>query len=274
MTAIRYPQLRAAPGQGCLSAGVLVILLLAAPDLSAAELQSKTLLGWQKYLRLTEERVERELGRDRWEDPEQAGGGNIQLVRMQTLDNSGRPVTVDGGMIHHWKGSVFIPGVTLEEVLKFVQNYGQHYRFFREVEQSRLISRQGETFRIFYRLRYKKFTVTTVYNTEHTVVHRRHGPRRASSRSVASRIAELEAPGTPAEKEKPVGQGRGFLWRVNGYWRFAERPGAGVVVQWESVSLSRRIPLGLAWLVKRFVESVPRESLVSTLSSIRETLKK
>ncbi len=270
--AIRRLSLQAVLYPGSLLAGVSVILLLVAPGVSAATLQRKTLAGWQKYVRLTEERVERELAQERWEDLEEVSG-KVKLARMRTVDKNGRRVTADGGMIHHWKSSVFIPGVTLEEVLKFVQSYDQHHRFFREVEQSRLISREGDTFRIFYRLKKKK-VVTAVYNTEHTVVYQLLGPGRACSRSVATRIAELEAPGTPAEKEKPPGKGRGFLWQTNGYWRLAERQGRGVVVEWESISLSRSIPLGLGWLVKPFVESVPRSSAVDVLGSIRDNLKK
>ena len=284
MTAIRYPTVRYLPtagyrllqavlSRGSLPAGILLIWLLVTPGVSAATLQRKTLAGWQKYVRLTEERVERELAQETWEDLEEVGGDKVKLVRMYTVDKRGRRVTADGGMIHHWKANVFIPGATLAEVLEFLQTYDQHHRFFREVEQSRLISREGDTFRIFYRLRKKK-VVTAVYNTEHTVVYQLLGPRRACSRSVATRIAELEAPGTPAEKEKPPGKDRGFLWRANGYWRLAERQGRGVVIGWESISLSRSIPLGLGWLVKPFVESVPRSSAVDVLGSIRHNLKK
>ncbi len=273
MMAIRCPSSQAVLSQGGPLAGVLVILFLVAPGVSAATLQRKTLDSWQKYVRLTEERVERELAQETWEGLEEVSGDEIKLVRMRTVDKKGRPVTADGGMIHHWRGSVFIPGATLEEVLKFVQTYDQHYRFFREVEQSRLISREGDTFQIFYRLKKKK-VVTAVYNTEHTVVYRILGPGRACSRSVATRIAELEAPGTPAEKEKPPGKGRGFLWQTNGYWRLAERQGRGVVVEWESISLSRSIPLGLGWLVKPLVESVPRHSAADVLGALRDKLKK
>jgi hypothetical protein len=59
------------------------------------------------------------------------------------------------------------------------------------------------------------------------------------------------------------------MWRLNSYWRFLERDG-GVVVECESVSLSRSIPYGLGWLVRQYVASVPRESLESVLTSIRD----
>jgi hypothetical protein len=56
---------------------------------------------------------------------------------------------------------------------------------------------------------------------------------------------------------------------LNSYWRFLERDN-GVVVECESVSLSRSIPYGLGWLVRQYVALVPRESFESVLTSIRD----
>ncbi len=56
----------------------------------------------------------------------------------------------------------------------------------------------------------------------------------------------------------------GFLWRLNTYWSYEERDG-GLYMQIESVSLTRSIPNGLAWIIRPFVESIPRESLEFTL---------
>jgi len=82
-------------------------------------------------------------------------------------------------------------------------------------------------------------------------------------------IAELADAGTASEKEKPVGDDSGFFWRLNSYWRFKQENG-GVFIECESISLSRSIPFGFGWLVKGYVESVPRESLEGTLTSIRQ----
>jgi hypothetical protein len=94
---------------------------------------------------------------------------------------------------------------------------------------------------------------------------------RAHVRSYTTRIAEVEDPGTPNEKEAPVGQDSGFLWRFNNYCSLEERA-EGTYIQCESVSLSRGIPTGLGWLVGPFVTSIPRESLEFTLGSMRKAL--
>jgi hypothetical protein len=78
-------------------------------------------------------------------------------------------------------------------------------------------------------------------------------------------------PGTPQERERPVGQDGGYLWRLYTYWRFLERDG-GTYVQCEAISLTRGIPFALGWLVGPFVTSIPRESLTFTLETTRKTL--
>ena len=93
---------------------------------------------------------------------------------------------------------------------------------------------------------------------------------KASSRSEATRIAELDDPGKDREREKKPGvEDRGYLWRLNSYWRFKQVP-EGVVVECESISLSRTIPIAFRWVVKPFINSVPRESLEAALRPMRE----
>ena len=91
------------------------------------------------------------------------------------------------------------------------------------------------------------------------------------SRIYSLRVAEVEYPGTPQEREKPVGNDGGFLWRLYTYWRFLERDG-GTYVQCEAISLTRDIPSVFAWLIGPFVNSIPRESLSFTLETSRATL--
>jgi hypothetical protein len=260
---------------------VLLVPFIAASGAAAAELQPKTLEAWNAYVRLTERRIGAELdhgtrflaadflaGNESRSARSLLKSGRIFIRRMQTKDDAGREIGVQDGMIHHWMGATFVPGVSLDSLIRWLQDYDHHQQFFNEVEQSKLVSRDGATFKIFFRLKRKKI-ITVVYNTEHTAIYRTHDAKRVSSRSFTTRIAELEDPGTPEEKEKPAGNDRGFLWRLNSYWRFQEEDG-GVVVECESVSLSRAIPFGLGWLINGYVESVPRESLENTLVSIRE----
>jgi hypothetical protein len=65
----------------------------------------------------------------------------------------------------------------------------------------------------------------------------------------------------------------GFLWRLNTYWTYEERDD-GLYMQIETVSLARSIPQGLGWAVRPYVESIPRESLESTLRSTCNALQR
>jgi hypothetical protein len=258
-----------------------LVLTVANPG-AGAELQPETLGAWETYIRLTEKRIATELedrGRFLAMDFEGDGrgqallrGGNTHVQRLRTRGEGGVEIEAEDGMIHHWLGAVFVPGVRLDTLIRWVQDYDRHQDYFQEVEKSRLIARRGDTFEIYLRLRRKKI-ITVVYNTYHTALYRPHDARRISSRSYTTKIAELDDPDTPQEQEKPVGNDRGFLWRLNSYWRFQEADG-GVYVECESVSLSRSIPFGLGWLIRGYVESVPRESLQNTLTSLRDGVRK
>ena len=116
-----------------------------------------------------------------------------------------------------------------------------------------------------------KKVITVVVNTENDARFTRLGPDRVQSRIYSTRVAEVEDPGTPQEKEMPIGHDGGYLWRLYTYWRFLERDG-GTYVQCEAISLTRGIPLGFGWLIGPFVTSIPRESLAFTLETTRKTL--
>ncbi len=251
-----------------------------ATSANAASLKSETVRAWETYVKLTEERIATELDAERGflaqellseQDAvmchAQVMAGEFCVVKLQTLDATGDEINVPSGMVHHWLGSVFIPGVELEELLSWVQNYNDHEQYFNEVEDSALLAREGNVFDILLRLKRKK-VITVHYNTIHRVEYRRHDPGRVSAKSTTTRIAQLDNPGTPMEREKPVGEDSGFLWRLNSYWRYKQVDG-GVIVETESLSLSRGIPFAVRPFVSPFVNSVPRESMVSTLGSIR-----
>lgn len=261
--------------------GAIVLLALGAGLEDGPE--PDTLAAWRLYERLTEERIEAELaaseagegGAALAEDELRAcdaalEAGQVCIRKRATLTEEGKPVAVPGGLIHHWSGTILVPGVDVERVLDFVKDYDRSHEYFEDVEQSRLLHRDGDVYDIFLRLRRQK-VMTVHYNTEHRVRYRRHGPGEASSRSVATRIREIEHPGRDNESEKGPGSDRGFLWALNSYWRFQEVSG-GTLVHCESVSLSRPVPQAARWLVKRFLDSVPRESLESTLGPIRAEL--
>jgi hypothetical protein len=263
------------------TAWLLAIFLFLAPSPSAAtDLAPQAAQGFDQYIRLTEARMKRDLAPDGdflWVDslPEPGRSdvydrlqhGEEVSERLRTADPSGLSKT-PGAMIHHWVGTIFIPGVTIQQVLAVVQDYDHHARDYApEVVQSKTIEHKGDDFKIFYRLRKKKI-LTIILDAEFDVHHHVLSAGREYSDSISTRIAQVENAGEPNERELPPGRGGGFLWRLNSYWRYFDS-GRGVYVQCEAISLTRDIPTGLGWLIGPMVESVPRESLEFTLQSTR-----
>lgn len=259
----------------------LPILVLGgfADDLVAAKLRPETATAWDRYFALADAKVQRELrdpNRFLIEDylaPSERAAirsrlskGEVVVERMRGVEPPGQKVDIPDAAVHHWWGAILVPGVTLDEILRFVKDYDHHAGRFVEVQQSKLLRRSGETYTFLFRLKRTK-VITVHYNTEQVCSYRSHGPKRASSRSVATRIAEIDDAGTPHEREKPIGDDYGFLWRLVSWWRF-EQTSEGVIVECESASLSRSIPY-LFRPFRSFTESIPRESLVNTLTAIR-----
>ena len=235
----------------------------------AAKLQEKTLTAWKEYVRLTEERIKEELNsstgflaQDFQAVPkaqmerDAALSGQILVEKMKTLNPRGRKIKVPAGTIHHWRGSVFIPDVELESVLAQVRYPAQQKDLQEDVLESRILEEDEDSLRLYLKLVRSKI-VTVTYNTEHLIEYQRHGEGLASSRSIATRIVELDQAGTPAEREKPEGQDHGFLWKLNSYWRYQQVDG-GVLVECESLTLSRGVPAILAPFIQSMINGVAR----------------
>jgi len=265
---------------GRLAAGLLAASIGTGHPAFGAELKSETIDSWNAYVASTEARIAMELREHRRflaQDFEPASeeararilAGDVLVTDMDTLDARGARISVPSGMIHHWRGVIFVPGVTLDQMLARLQHPRESGPHQEDVLALRVLAREPDHLKLFIKMTRTKI-VTVTYNTEHDVRYERHGALRASSRSVATKIAELEDANTAAEREKPVGQDRGFLWRMNSYWRYEEVSG-GVIVELESLTLSRDIPWGLKTMVSPIVNRIARQSMSRTLENLQRT---
>jgi hypothetical protein len=247
-------------------------------SLAAAELQPRTIAAFDRYVLATEAqlktepflRIDRLTAQRRAETLATLRGGGLSIETAQSRDGN-REIDVPDGLIHHWVGTAFVPGATVEQALRILQDYDRHERIYAPViARSKLLSREGDRFHFFLRFRMKK-VITVVVNSEHDGRFTRSSPERAEGWIRSTRIAEVEQPDESGERERPVGDDGGYLWRLNTYWRLLARDG-GLYVQCESVSLTRGIPTGFGWLVGPFVTSIPKESLTFTLETTRTQL--
>ena len=259
----------------------LGLAVAGAAALHAAELKEETLAAWQRYVAATERRMAREIGDgarflvlDFHDDAEpmrrEALAGEPLIWRAETRDDEGDSIEVPKGRIHHWLGAILIPNADVDHVVDGLQYAIPPHELQNDVLESRVLWRDGDKLGTFLKLS-RKAIVTMHYNTEHVAEYVRPGGGRAWSRSESTRIAELEDFGSPEEREKPVGNDRGFLWRLNVYWRYEEVAG-GVLMECEVVTLSRSIPFLMRWMVAPIVAREARAALADMLEPMRVKL--
>lgn len=241
-------------------------------------LTPESIAGWERYLGATELRIARELGQpDRFLAHDFAGdgaahrrtlaGGAVVIEPVTTRDHRGADIEVPNAMIHHWRGGIFIPGVRLNELMTRLNAGPPAAGEQEDILASRVLARGRDQMNVFLRLQRTKI-VTVVYNTEHDVRFKRHSATRASSTSTATKIAEVDNPGEPGERELTPGDDSGYMWRWNSYWRYEEVPG-GVLAECESVSLSRDVAGVVRVLASPIIRSTASESMERTLVGLR-----
>ena len=240
--------------------------MLLAGSLQARDLKPQTSEAFDRYIRQTEQRLD-ERKTFLWADESPDRARRIKAGEVVVEPTGAKPeIAVPNGLIHDWTGSVFLPGVSLERTLALVRDYDRHKQYYKpEVVDSRVLSHEGNDYRIYLRL-LKKQILTVVLDTEHEVHYTQVDAKRWRSNSRTTKIAEVDngrplAPGT----------GHGFLWRLNSYWRFEERDG-GTWMECQAVSLTRDIPTGLGWLIDPIIRKLPKESLANTLKETRTAL--
>jgi putative flippase GtrA len=257
-----------------------IVAVLAAGSADAATLQAKTVKDFGRYVAAVEARTTRELtvdgpflAVDRQpagkidEDREQLRRGTVLIMRGSAADENAQEIEVDGGSIHHWRGVILVPNVKLDHVLRTLKEPGHNKHKQEDVLASRVISRSGDSLKILLRLKRTK-VVTVVYDTEHDVRYQKIAASRAASSSVSTRIVEVENAGAANEYTLPEGNDHGYLWRLNSYWRY-QQVDEGVLIELESLTLSRDIPFVFRPFVRPLVDLVARESIRRTLESLR-----
>jgi hypothetical protein len=261
----------------------LMLCLSTATAVVAAELKPATAAAFDRYVRLTEQRIQGEVARPadflwidslpqnrRAEIAEGLKQGGVIIERLRTRDGS-LDIDVPDGLIHHWVGTVFVPRASVKQAVALMQDYNQHSRYFAPaIARSKLLEHSGDRFRVALRFHVKKI-ITVTMDTENEAEFFHPAADRAYSRIRSTRIVEIANAGTPQEQPKAPGEENGFMWNLNTYWRFAERDG-GTYIQCESLTLTRDVPFALAWIIRPIVTQMPKESLTFTLEKARLAL--
>jgi hypothetical protein len=230
--------------------------------------------AFQAYARATESRLARQhQSQDAFlvfSSGEQARvrGGEVIIEQLTSESNA----EIAGSLLHHWRGTAFVPGATAAAFERPMQDYASYPRYFApQVLRAKLLSRNGDRVEASMRVR-QHHGITVVMDTDYDITYGRLDAQHGYSISRSTKIAEIASAGTNEEHALSSGEAHGFLWRLNTYWSYEERDG-GLYLQIETISLTRSIPAGLKWIIGPYVESIPRESMEFTLRAACNALR-
>ena len=240
------------------------LLLLRAPRLFAEPTSTAT-ATFNTYVVQVESRLARQHSSPNTflilpTDPAELAHLRSGQLLIEKIDAQIATPATPGALLHHWRATAFVPNATpadFERLLRDFSAYPQN--FAPQILSSTVLSHSSTDTLLRLRTR-QHHVITVVLDTTCDVTFAALDPAHSYSISRSTRIDEITPSGD-----------NGFLYRLNTYWSWEQRDG-GLYLQIESLSLTRSIPRGLAWAIQPYLESIPRESLVFTLTSARNAL--
>jgi hypothetical protein len=256
--------------------GVALALSLPAPRLAAAELQAAASQAYDRYL---EEATRAFLDRRAGILIARGKGRSIHEIPLKDGEVIARPAQHDGiidvpggGLVHHWLGQTFIGGATLSDTLRISYAYDDYDAFYKPVIASELLGKEGDAYRVRLRIKEGAAGVSAVLDVTARVRYFFPETGTGYSLSRAEEIRELKDHGSTNERLLPPGQGSGYLWKAATLNRFVERKD-GVLVEMETVGLSRSFPPLLGWLIEPVARRLGRQSVERSLQEFRDAVR-
>ena len=251
----------------CLSAMLLVSL----PMRLAAEPTSAAIAAFNTYVSAVEARLAQQ----------HRSLGGFLAPTHPAQPTSGQPIieqltpnpspVASGAMLHHWRGTAFAPGAHAADFDRLLHDLPAYPRYFApQILTASLATQHGDHLSASMRIR-QHHVLTVVLDTDYEIDFASLDDQHRYSLSRSTKVSEIASPGTSSEHALSPADEHGFLYRLDTYWSYEERP-EGLYLQIESISLTRAIPPGLGWAIRPFVESIPRESLEFTLQSACKAL--
>jgi len=260
----------------------LTLLGLAGISARASELKPGTVAAFERYIAATEARMENDVRLNqfllvdrlpdshRQEAYDQLQRGEAYIEEMHTEEDL-HPIHIPNGLVHHWTGVIFIPKATLSETIAVLNDYDHEPDIYKpEIRRSKLIEQNGNQSKIYLQF-YNKSIVTVVLDAYFDVIETKIESTRVQSASRSTRIVEVADAGSTSEHERTDGNDHGYMWRLCSYWRIEEKDD-GVYIENESITLTRTVPVMLAWLVGPLTKSIPRDVLMHTLTNTRKAV--
>jgi hypothetical protein len=253
-----------------------ILFLLLSVDLSnAAEPKRETIRAWDDYIASVNASVaERNAGGKPflWVDDSPETLQRVQNGRLAITDHD--PRKVPQGLIHHWVGVMFVPNVSLDQVMAVLNSYDRYSDIYKPlIRKASVIEEDGDTVKLNVIAAQKAFSVTGAVDTDEEIRTARPAPDRVCITANSVRMQEIANYGQPTEHVFPEDRRPGFVWRALIVERLEQRDG-GVYVELETISLSRGIPVEVRWLIKPLTDDLPRKMMTDILDQTRAAVQR
>lgn len=180
---------------------------------------------------------------------------------------------VPDGLVHHWVGTAFVKGATVRQVSAVARDYASYAKVYESVRSAKVISQQGDDYRVLIRLREGVGRITAVLDVRSSVTYRPVNSTAVLATSQSEEIRQIENDGRPDEKILPAGRDDGYLWRAHTFTYFGEGEG-GVFVVMETLGLTRRFPRGSGWLFEPIARRLGRKSVEGSLGEFLAAIRR
>jgi hypothetical protein len=257
----------------CLTVVCVAVSLAAPQEIAAAELAARTTEAYDRYIATLLGEFSKRIASDMFLEHGMPPALD-RLRRGEVLLDAGSGdgiIDAPNGLIHHWRATVFIPDVTLERLLKTVQDYPAYASLYNWLVASELLNVDGDRYRTFFRAKRSSGVVTGVLDLWMTTEYQRLAPDRVTSIAKAECVRQVEHAGEGGEHRLRPGLGSGYLWRADALSKYLERDG-GVYVELDAIGLSRGYPPLLGWVIEPVARRLGRESAASSLNTLRKAI--
>ena len=175
-------------------------------------------------------------------------------------------------LIHHWRGEIFLPDVTLDQVIAVSRDYPGYPRIFKPVRAATVLPSPDQALRVRFRMRGAGGGLSATFDVRSRIQWVRVGEQRVYVVSTSEEIHEVTSAGKPTERLLPEGRDSGYLWRAASMTRFAA-DGGGVWMAMETVGLSRPFPPLLGWMLEPIARRVGRRSVAESMTEFARAVR-
>jgi hypothetical protein len=189
-----------------------------------------------------------------------------EVVVSPAAERTPRPIP--GGLIHHWVGAVFLPGVSLAAVRSSMRNFDRYKEYYSNVVDSKYIGNDGHVDQFTAIEKHDSLFSRFALDADSSAYYTKLDDKRGYGVSYTTRLQQIQNYGEPGQYKLEPYSPKAYVWRLTSITRYEERDG-GVYMEVEAIALSRDISASLRWLVDRFIRQAASGAMTASLQQTR-----